>query len=289
MAYGATAVADWDSTKPVGASEAVNILDDALREVKVCVENDIKTSAEITALSVAAVAAAVPGLNVRPKFTWKDTDEIYVDPFCIYHKGTSEQLLYCDTQLTFQFANLGASDWSYLYLDDSAIVSAGTALISASELVDAVTEPAYDVTDHSWMSGHDKAIFGVRTNGSSQILEFWQSGDIVFHADSIVNQAAVDIDTTWTDIGALVIPKFATLGIVYFRGYQTATWYWRKNGASGTSGHLIGSRESSTGWVEASNQQVITDGSQVIEVKATASDADTIACNTMGWKFPVGM
>ena len=40
MAYTSTTISGWDNTKPDGSAEYPAILDDAVREVKTCVEND---------------------------------------------------------------------------------------------------------------------------------------------------------------------------------------------------------------------------------------------------------
>ena len=61
MAYTATAIGDWDSTKPAG-TETPSVLDDALREIKVCVENEIYQT----------------GQMMRAQFKDKDAEEIYI-------------------------------------------------------------------------------------------------------------------------------------------------------------------------------------------------------------------
>ena len=278
MAYSATDYSNWDSTKPAG-TETPSVLDDALREVKVCVENEFDDI---------ALKLILPGLVIRPKFVYKDADEIYINPGAYHHDGTSEQLVYWDSQLTYTFAALGASDWSYLYLDDSAIVTAGTNLLTASEFIDSTTEPAWSAAKHGWYNGNDRCIFAVFTNGSSEILEFFHAADLVVFADRIENQSALDVDTTYLDIGALKIPKFAIEGII--SGLCTAhnvTYYWRTNGQTGSTGHLWGLVQVNS--YNVNPGIVVTDASQVIELKNDVGGTETIQVWTEGWRFPEGV
>ena len=288
MAYTATAVADWDSTKPAG-TETPSVLDDALREIKVCVENDMRTQTQVQN----DAAAAIPGLVIRPKFTYSTTSAILIDPGIYHHQGTTEQLVFWDTQLTFTFGSggsnsdsidLAVSDWFYLYLDDSAIVTMGAnTVLTNSEFVANITEPSWDVTDHAWMNGEDRCIGAFRTDGSSNLLEFNHDGDLFQFADEIADQTVVDIDATFTDINALTIPKFATVAIVKFT-ITGGIWSWRTNGQTGSTGHII-----STNLANVLPERVITDNSGLIELKKSAGGGDTVGCKTQGWEFPIGL
>ncbi len=292
MAYSATAVAAWDNTKPDGAAEAVNVADDAIREIKTCVENDLRTAAQVTAAALAAAVGAVPGLVIRPKFSWKDADEIYIEPFVNYHKGTSEQLLYCDLKLTYQFQNLAASDISYLYLDDSAIVSAGSALISNSELIDSLSVPIWSVSKHGWYSGEDKCIGGFKTDGSSQLTLFvHDGGDYFGYQDHVSDRAEADLDTTWTTV-TLSIPKFATKAICTFISYAVidaeTLLYYRTYGDGG-AGVLVNTSPGIAEGHSYNSEPVFTDGSQRINVKNSLSNVNQVQVLTKGYYFPAGM
>ena len=118
---------------------------------------------------------------------------------------------------------------------------------------------------------------------ANDIVEFFHDGDTVYFADAIVNEAADDIEDIFEDIGALIIPKFSTIAIASFL-VSALTWQWRTNGQSGATGHEI----IADGQDRGATIEVMTDTSQLIEVKASASDASTLACKTEGWKFPVG-
>lgn len=226
----------------------------------------------------------IPGLVIRSKFRWKDANEIYIGAGLYHHNGTVEQNVYWNSELFRTFTSLGASDWSYLYIDDSAVVTLGSTLLTATEFIDSITEPTYNPTKKGWYNGLDRAIMAVYTSGASAILEFFHDGNMVIFADRIMNQAAIDIDLVYTDIGALIIPKFTTVGIVFIdmSGAGAAPW-WRTNGQSGSTGHELSTMR------RAGPFEAITDASQVIEGKHSISDAETSTWYTEGWKFPIGM
>jgi len=80
------------------------------------------------------IETVLKGYVQRPKFEWKDADEIYINPGVYHHKGTTEQFVYWNSKLTFQFGSGGSNGSSddleaskrfYLFLDDSAIVTQG--------------------------------------------------------------------------------------------------------------------------------------------------------------------
>ncbi|KKL18934.1 hypothetical protein LCGC14_2470540 [marine sediment metagenome] len=224
----------------------------------------------------------------RPKFTWTNVNTIVIGPGS-YHTfdGTNHRIVYWKSDLSYTVVTNGAPDWVYIYIDESAVdtlvVNAGSALLTATQFVDAATEPAWSAAKGGWYNSSDRCIFA-GYSVANDIVEFFHDGDAVFFADGIENQAAVDIDDAYTDISALIIPKFTAHGIVELTsaGGGGPNWSWRTNGQAGGTGHIVGS-----GIMPDVN--VITDSSQVIEMIASISDAATIACTTEGWKFPVGM
>lgn len=221
------------------------------------------------------------GMSVRSKFRWKSVTEIYIGAGNYDHEGTTHQSVYWDSELTYTVVTNGAPDWVYIYLDDSSIVTAGTNVISTSELIDSATVPTYSPTKKGLYNGNDRAIFAVYLV-ANDVVEFFHGSDTVLHADQIENQAAVDIDLVYTDIGALIIPDVATVGIISLITSGIKRTLWRTNGQAGTVGHAFGSYLDQVG-------TVVTDASQVIEVKLAGDDATTVQSLTHGWKFPIGM
>lgn len=232
-----------------------------------------------------------PGLVIRPKFTYSDTDTILIQPSVYQHTGTTNQLVYWNSALTFDFANLAATDWSYLYLDDSAIVTADTNVITASELIDATAEPAWSDAKHGWYNGLDRCIFAVYTTAGSAILEFFHDGDFVLFADQISDLTATDITTDWSDEITLTVPIFVRRVLVHFH-YRYVNVdqnaYWRTEGQTGTNGHNIG-RASAAGPYAEFSTEVICSSNLKIDVKDTAAATNELTELTKGWYFSNGM
>lgn len=232
----------------------------------------------------------LPGLVIRPKFEWHDADEIHIGPGKYHHQGTDEQLITWDSQLTYQFTALAATDWSYLYLDDSAIQTLGSNVITAAEFIDSIVEPAWSNAKHGWYNGLDRCISAVFTDGGSNILEFWHEAGLVKYGVSIENQANIDNDAAWTDV-TLTIPKFCTMGLVEVRGtsptVNVSNILLRVNG-SGDNGHqmvFLNARDGAGIQVSPA----ITDSVQKIELMSDANNDNTMGLSTAGWYFPIGM
>lgn len=243
------------------------------------------------------VLTSAAGAAVANQISSKNA--IVISPFVYYHCGTTEQLLYSDSNIPFEFANLGTSDWSYLYFDDSAIVTAATNLISASELVDSVTEPAaYNVTKHGryfpTTTTNDMVFFAVLTDGSNNILEFFHDGGNFCHyATFIADRVMADLDNVWTDI-TLTIPSFTTRALNWFvldakADAQEVYLYWRTNGQTDATGHMTVSTKTGEDEVASIYSDVMTDSSQIIEVKCSATGDNQAAVYTDGWYFPQGL
>lgn len=201
-----------------------------------------------------------------------------------------DKVCWWDAELTTDaIGTPGASDWYYLYLDNSEITS-GTE-ITKDELIWSNTEPAWSTTYAGWYNGDDRCIFAALTNAvPDNILEFFHDGNFVLFADKISDLATEDIDTDWTDV-TITMPKFAQKAQVKFLlVYQdgNAAGYWRTDGQTGTTGHVYGQVNAGTtySWMSLT---VITSTSQIIEIKHSASNADTTLIETDGWYFPIGL
>jgi hypothetical protein len=251
-----------------------------------------------------AVDSDFPGYVQRATFTYSDADTITITGATYHHAGTTEQMVYWDATITFDLGSggsnsssddldNGAAEWQYIYLDDSAIVTQGAALLDADCFLNGPTAPTWDTTDHAWMNGDDRCIFAVRINASNQILEFFHSGDFFGYADALADLAATDIDTTWTDV-TLTIPGFARRGIVVFKGNyvseSTSTiLYWRTNGQSGSSGHRVYQIYQTHDTYPYNQVEVMTDSGGKIEIKHQHSAAHKSGMTTDGWYLPNGM
>jgi hypothetical protein len=226
----------------------------------------------------------------RAKFTWKDANEIYIDPSSYRSEGANNRMVYNIDRLTYTFTNLGVSDWSYLYIDDSDLESNSTNLLSADYLIDSTTEPVWSASKEGWYNGDDLCIFAVLTDGSSNILKFYHDGDFVLFDVPIQNYSSAGLpDTTWVDV-TLSVPKFSTRANVEFTlstggDATTAIAYWRVNGGTGV--HNID--QSDNDWSATRikpNCMVITDSSQIIEIKYSVTGDHSLTVDTDGWFFP---
>lgn len=159
------------------------------------------TTAEIIASElVTAVTQATRGGFQRSRFKYKDTDEIYLGPGTYLHKGTTDQTVYWDSELTFKFGSggtngnshdLAASDWFYLCIDNEAVVAADTNVLTAREFVAVVTEPTWDDNKYGWYIGNDVCIVGIRTTGGSAVQHFTHDGSrlIIYGTGLAENEA----------------------------------------------------------------------------------------------------
>lgn len=227
----------------------------------------------------------------RSQFVYKDADEIYLGAARYYHNGTVAQLLYWDSQLTYAFSNLAAGDWCFLYIDDSAVVTADTNLLTATEFTDSTTAPSWSATKHGFYNGEDRCIFAVYSASDSvPIREFVHSGNFVAFASDIqdVNEG---ISTSW-ESHTLSIPDFCTQAQVTFEykrdGGTSSKINYRPNGTSGTG--LLVSSVRSDSYISLNTVDVVTDSSQIIQLADdTAATGNTMKVYTGGWYFPVGM
>ncbi len=238
---------------------------------------------------VSNLATSLPGFLIRPKFEWKDDDEIYIGAGVYHHAGTIEQFVYWDSQLTFQWTVGGSSGFRYLYLDDSAIAADGTNVLTVSNFIMSTTEPTWSNSKHGWYNGLDRCIFAIYKASASTTKEFFHNSDLVMFSNPPTALSNTDIDTTWVD-ATLVIPSFATKAEIWMYGTYVdggAIAYWRTDG-SAASGYTV-FEVTATMQHGYNTFEVITSPARMIEVKNSASNGSTIGIDTEGWYFPRGM
>lgn len=228
----------------------------------------------------------------RAQFEYSTTTAILIGAARYYHKGTTAQLVYWDSQLTLTCANLSASDISYIYIDDSAVVTLGDNLLTETEFIDSTTAPTWSAANHGWYNGADMCIFAVRTNSDSEIAEFWHCNDLMLYGGGKAIKSDWDATTTWQDVDfSNYVPSFAqdiqaTFGDNY--SDTSTALYWRVNGSTTTDGHEIMRINANTDR-SYSTLRVISDTSQIIEVKRNYDGAEVLDIWCNGWYFPTGM
>ena len=138
------------------------------------------------------------------------------------HRGTTDRSVYTDEQTAFVTGSagsnadsddLGADEIHYLYVDDSAVVSSGSSLLTASEFINDTTEPAWNNAKVGWYNGNDRCIGAVLTSGASLILPFKVFSDNFFGFISVLTEVFADAAAPTVLYGlslAAVVPVFST-------------------------------------------------------------------------------
>lgn len=230
----------------------------------------------------------------RTRFEYVDADEIYLYPAAYHHKGTvgGEQFLYWDTRLSYQYTSLVADEWSYLYIDDSAITPL-TSLITASELTDSLSAPTltYSLGKYGLYNGQDRCIGASYGTGINTQKKFYHSSyDYIEWDNDKEIFASADVDTAWEDVTAIA-PAFCR---------QIKAWAYQGNGGSadarmsarvkgsGGNGRYITATNSSGAWDSSEFTQSINSDLE-FEVVCDRSSNDTLEISQTGWYFPIGM
>ena len=239
-------MATWNADKPaVGNQVSADIPDieenfQELHDVITAITNG--TLGTTTAANFQVDSVSTPAIWLeRARFEYKDADEIYIHAGAYHHVGTVSQVVYWSSKLTSDIGTPSASDWYYLYIDDSAVVTLGTNLLTTDQLLWSNTEPSWSETKHGWYSGEDKCIFAVLTDGSGNITEFFHDGDNVWFANQVIVRANAVVATDWSDEITLSMPVFARRASVTFVwAYINAAigLKWRTEGQTGTTGHF---------------------------------------------------
>lgn len=230
---------------------------------------------------------------VRSRFRWKDADEIYIGPGVYFHSGTTDQKVYWNSELTKAISSPAGPDIYYLYLDDSAIVSAGTNLLTATEFIFSTTEPTEDLTKKGWYNGNDRCIFAVYVNASNAISEFHHEGNLFYLNASYSVYNAADVDTTYVNVDCTTYqPVFSSTAMVSFildalttdgEVYVMA----RADGSGFTNGiRCVGIERIGTDQTIHSGVLPIPTLSGVLEMRCSRSDADKIECLWQGYQLP---
>jgi hypothetical protein len=207
------------------------------------------------------------GYRVRPFFQWGSNTTIILNSgFRYMHEGTTTQMVYGE-DVTYTKTGTTASVWYYLYLDDSAIVTAGNAIITAAQLTESTTAPTFNSTKQTWYNGDDRCIFAWRNDSSGNIWNFINphTAGIINDAylmgsnfnssyiELFVNNSGTTQSTAWTSspLAATTVPApvgpngFCTGAAVAFAGGHSTIYFAgpgatqdRDNYAAGSNWHV---------------------------------------------------
>ena len=235
---------------------------------------------------------SLPGALVRPTFAWKDADEIYIGSGAYHLQGTDEIIVYWDSQLTFQIAGAGASECRYVYIDNSAVQSGASRLLTASEFTHTTSAPTYSESKHGFYNGLDRCIFGIRTDGSGNILEFHHTGNLVKYATLINSFASANPDQTFVDEVTLAVPAFCREVLTTFEwvyGNGNAYLAYRTEGQTDGTGHNV-LYVTAASTIGMTTIPVICSSNLKIDIKEVAAvTTNQAAVYTAGWFLPNGM
>lgn len=230
----------------------------------------------------------------RSQFAYVGTAQLSIAGGGYFHEGTTDQALLINSTITHTITSPGTSQWQYIYADDSAIVSAGTNILTGSEIINSTTEPTYNVAKRGWYNGTDLCLFAVYIDGSGNIDNFYHDGgDLVVWDEQPQSIGALTPSTTWTDVDmsdeapAFCTKILATFSFSYVDGSNPVIEY-RSNGSSGGGQRVALVNASET---RAYPQRTIfSDSAQVIEVRFdTATANSAIEVYGDGWFLPKGM
>ena len=248
------------------------------------------TNADLVKLHAITLAAAainvltdVPlGYLQRAKFTYVDANTITIGPGAYQHAGTTNQKVYWDSDLTFDSTDTG-SQWYYLYIDDSAIVSAGTNELTASEFINSTTAPTWSDAKRGWYSGNDRCIFAYYVASGSIAGFYHDGGDYVSYASLIIDRAFADI--TGNEAVELTIPSFSTKSYVRFNVSLCAAYdFYCGPEAAGMA--VVHSALATDSFM----LMVMTSASQTISIGLSSyTNANEVGVKTHGWFFPMGV
>lgn len=210
------------------------------------------------------------------------------------HYGTKTQILVVNSPITHTITTPGVSQFQYIYADDSAIVTSGKNILTASEIINSTTAPTYDPVKKGWYNGDDLCLFAVYIDSGGDVANFWHDGsDFVEYDDHIVDLNGVDIDTTFVDV-TLTIPDFGdnARALVAFwpiwsnnPGPQGV--FYRKNGGNANTNYV--GYFSTDSRYAFNSTRVTVDSTQKIEVKLGAANDDTLTIRTQGFYLPMGL
>ena len=235
----------------------------------------------------------------RPKFRWKDADEIYIGAGAYHHSGTSEQYVYWDSELTFALESTGsnafsddygADGWHYIYIDDTAVILQASTLLDEECFLNSTTAPTWSGTKHGWYNGNDRCIFAVYERGDAIAMFNHDGGDLVKTGPVTSYGIGTPGNLASLKNVTLRMPGFSTKGLVLNSSvYSSSTDYaWiSPSGESATMANMIGYVAAGS-TVSVVTSTVFTNSTQIVDIWTTEGDA-SMYIRTFGWSFPVGM
>jgi hypothetical protein len=245
------------------------------------------------------------GYLKRAKFAFASITSITVNPGVYEHNGTTRQCCYWNSALTFVLgaagsnaasSALGTSCWQYIYIDDSAVVTAGTNLLTQVELLNSTTAPTYSVTKQGLYNGLDRCIFFVYINAAGEVSEFYHDGSNYFSIIGITVQTGTTLTTSFANSSALTYPSSVcsrVQGMVHMQttiaSAFTSEIYYRSGWSSSTAGTYLGIINDNTA-IASIIMSLTPDGSGYVQFKAsTAASGVLVTLVEQGYYLREGL
>jgi len=254
------------------------------------------------------------GQLVRPRFTYKDGDEIYISAGAYQHVGTSTQYVYWNSTITFMGESDGSNSdnddfdgtaYYYLYLDDSAIVTQASALLDADCFLLVTDEPEWVASKFGWYgtgtgtaTSSDRCIFAVPEISISGDLQPWRhgGGSYVHTYTSTTALSSTNVQTAGSTVTLTTadVPSFArtfnasgTMEVKSADAIVDMTWY----DVGGSSSHrLVSFERIGTDQMTSFGDVLIAlDEDLKFVVKSDRDGADLVVIMVEGWYLPEGM
>jgi hypothetical protein len=315
-----TYVKDLVDTNPTG-TDPISLGDDHIRLIKKVLGNSFPSS--ISAATVpdvsgngekylqvntgatgtqwASVGVRSRGSLNRSQFDHSSDTVLLIGAGQYDHDGTTVQDVYWNSQISFTIGSggsnsgssaAGTSQWQYLYLDDSAIVTQGAALLDADCFLNSTTAPTYSQTKHGWYSGSDRCIFAFYIDSDGDISEFYHDGNEAVGYGTPFS-TSINSSSSW-QTATLTLPSFATKALTTFysdgNGTGISKFFYRTYGSTSTWGHLVGKVEDDEAEWNVSGFQVFTDSSGIIEIIDQVATSDyNVEVHSTGYFLPGGM
>jgi hypothetical protein len=222
------------------------------------------------------------------------------------HNGTTRQCCYWNSALTFVLgaagsnaasSALGTSQWQYIYIDDSAVVTLGTNLLTAVELLNSTTAPTYSVTKQGLYNGLDRCIFFVYVNAAGEVTEFYHDGTDYLRIVGMPANTNTSLTSSFANSPAIVYPSsvclsvnclvlvFATVAGAY------ATVYMRPGGSSSAAGDYLGIVDNTGNYAALTLiMRLVPDGSGYVQFLGnTVSGVVSVAARPLGYYLREGL
>jgi hypothetical protein len=315
-----TYVKDLVDTNPTG-TDPISLGDDHIRLIKKVLGNSFPSS--ISAATVpdvsgngekylqvntgatgtqwASVSVRSRGSLNRSQFDRSSDTVLLIGAGQYDHDGTTVQDVYWNSQISFTIGSggsnsgssaAGTSQWQYLYLDDSAIVTQGAALLDADCFLNSTTAPTYSQTKHGWYSGSDRCIFAFYIDSGGDIEQFDHDGGNLVLYENDFSEGSMTTTGSWTEKTLVGIPSFSARAEATF--YVNGTTpvagpgyhYWRKNGSTGQ--HILGRTEDDEAEFTVNGVPIFTDSDHKIELYM-GTTSTSINTYLTGFYIPGGM